>query len=194
MTLFKRFSLLFLGLTLITITGCSKDEPATEASLLSATASSDVHKAKNVFEYEVYFGELNNSGVTGMAKLMIDGTQLTVHIMAHGLEANQTHAQHIHGFSDTNRNATCPDESADTDMDGIVSLVEGIPFYGGVLISLTDFPMADENGNIDYMNTFTIPKDARPLQNNAIVLHGMTIDGEYWGTLPVACGQIMPTK
>lgn len=114
--------------------------------------------------------------------------------MAQGLEANQTHAQHIHGSGDTNRNATCPDGSADVDMDGIVSLVEGVPFYGGVLISLTDFPTADADGNIDYMQTFKIGKDVRPLQNNAIVLHGMTVDGQYWGSLPVACGQITPTK
>jgi hypothetical protein len=29
-----------------------------------------------------------------------------------------------------------------------------------------------------------------PLQNRAIVLHGLTVNGTYMVTLPVACGQI----
>lgn len=67
--------------------------------------------------------------------------------------------------------------------------------------------LADADGKPSFERTFTLGEvefeeegqvisyaDLKPLQNRAIVLHGMTVNGEYVATLPVACGQIMPNN
>lgn len=143
--------------------------------------------------YTAELNALNDSGVSGMAELWLDGDQLTVTITADGLEPNMLHRQHIHGFEDNNAPSMCPPMSADTDNDGLVEIGEGLPFYGAPQLFLMPFPMA-ENGSIDYTESFTVEGVVLPLQNNTIVLHGMTVDGEYVGSLPVACGKIMPKR
>ncbi len=147
--------------------------------------------------YTVDFSELNGSGVTGMAELTLIGDQLTVKIEATGLEPDMLHPQHIHGFKENNRNSTCPPASADDDGDGLVELGEGLPFYGPVLLPLTPFPTAPD-GIIEFEMTYTVDSSVTPLQNRAIVLHGMTVtidDVEtYIATLPVACGQIKSSQ
>lgn len=139
--------------------------------------------------------ELNGSGVQGTADITLDGEELTVRIQVSGLEAGKTHAQHIHGFAEPS-NRTCPTSAADVDGDGLVSVGEGVPFYGPVRLPLTPFP-AVTDGAVDYQQTFTDSAldDLRPLntlQNRAIVLHGLTVGDSYIGSLPVACGQIAP--
>lgn len=184
LSLFLAFSMIF------SLSNCSKEvqNPALSADASAAMKSpASLNLEKN---YMVNFQALNHSGVSGTAKLWLQGDKLTVEIEAMGLEMNRLHPQHIHGFKENNKNATCPTASADTDGDGIISLAEGLPSYGPVLLSLTDFPTADAEGNIHYRKEFTITPDLLPLQNRAIVLHGMTVNGEYVATLPVACGQV----
>ncbi len=41
-----------------------------------------------------------------------------------------------------------------------------------------------------YTQTFTLSGDLADLTDEAIVLHGMTVTGDYVPTLPVACGEI----
>lgn len=148
---------------------------------------------QGVKHYQASLAPLNNSGVTGTATLTLDGDQLTVAIQASGLEANALHPQHIHGFMENKRNSTCPTQADDMNGDGIVDLGEGLPDYGPVLLPLTPFPTAPD-GTIAFEQTYTVdPKELGPLQNRAIVLHGLTVDGEYIATLPVACGQIKVT-
>lgn len=143
--------------------------------------------------YTVDIAPLNGSGVSGTAELTLVGDQLTVKVYATGLEPNMVHPQHIHGFIENNRNSTCPPASADEDGDGLVELGEGLPFYGPVLLSLTPFPTAPD-GTISFEMTYTVDSSITPLQNRVIVLHGMTVEGEYVATLPVACGQIKPNQ
>lgn len=150
-------------------------------------------KDKKVFTAEV--DPLNNSGVSGHATLILEGKKLTVKIHAEGLEADSPHPQHIHGLED-NKDATCPTRSADENDDGLIEIGEGLPFYGPVLLPLEPFSTAAD-GTIDYEHTFMLgegetiaERDLMPLQNRVIVLHGMTVDGEYMATLPVACGEI----
>ncbi|GAA4318308.1 hypothetical protein [Christiangramia aestuarii] len=197
----KLFYLGMLSMTLIFTVGCSKEETGMEevnavnAHIEPNELANNGSKAKM---YTVEFGSLNESGVSGTAELSLTGSTLTVNISASGLEANQVHPQHIHGFSSNKGNSTCPPASADQDGDGYVSIPEGAPFYGGVLLTLGPIPTADANGNINFTMTYEyedgIDSDITPLQNRAIVLHGMTVDGEYWAGLPVACGQIMPSQ
>ncbi|MEZ5228499.1 MAG: hypothetical protein R2710_18050 [Acidimicrobiales bacterium] len=109
----------------------------------------------------------------------------------------------------------------DADNDGFVSVVEGIPRYGGIQASLSTgpdftanaaltgpFPTADADGNYTYTETFTLPDaTAAAFDNFHVVIHGIDIDGSnaYDGdkkssltdelpfevTVPAACGELV---
>lgn len=140
--------------------------------------------------FHVMFGALNESGVSGTAELTLDGDQLTVAIEASGLEADATHAQHIHGQDDGSQ-SICPTPDMAGD-DGVLTLAEGLPAYGGVVIDLQPYPTADADGNITFEETFTLDDPSLDLSAHAIVLHGMTVGDEFVDSLPMACGVVMP--
>lgn len=184
--------------SLIVFSACDSEEMTPDAGGLEAQSVQEARSNKSLNLHKTYTAQLNSlngSGVSGMATLTLMGDQLKVHIMASGLEEGQLHPQHIHGFMKSNKNAICPPMSADTDGDGLIELTEGAPFYGPVLLPLMPFPMAPD-GTINYTQTFDISQnpDLLPLQNDVIVLHGMTVDGQYIATLPVACGEIKPAN
>lgn len=158
-------------------------------------------------EYGASLSTLNDSGAEGTVDFAIDGTDLTVMIEATGLTPNQPHAQHLHGTFDDSAANVCPPSSADTDGDGFVSVVEGVPFYGGIQVSLTTegdtspdsalaldrFPTADADGNLSYERTFEVSEQvANEIYKLHVVQHGVDIDGsgEYDGeklsSLPAA--------
>ncbi len=139
----------------------------------------------------------NDEDAQGTAQLTLKGNRLTVRIQASGLEPNEQHPQHIHGFDGgqgKKRNASCPTEAQDDNNDGLVSISEGQDTYGPVLLPLQPFPTANAAGEIDFTNTYKVKRgQLTPLQNREIVLHGKDVDGEYWPGLPVSCGQIERT-
>ncbi|QYA25632.1 CHRD domain-containing protein [Gramella sp. MT6] len=173
---------LFLAVLFLGFASCDDDD--------------DNDDMNEMMSYTAQLGGLNDSGVSGTATVTKNGNQLTVTVLAQGLEPNQAHPQHIHGLSN-GEEATCPPASADADEDGIITIPEGAPFYGEVLLPLEGFPMADENGNISYEETFTLGEndvlteaELADLDDRVIVLHGLNNDGEYVATIPVACGQL----
>ncbi len=204
---------LFIASLLVFTASCSDPD---EEVILSADLHTSMDAEKRAEEskakmYTVDFTALNGSGVSGSAELTLMGDQLTVKVNATGLEPDMVHPQHIHGFTGNKGNSNCPTSAADTNDDGLVDLVEGLPSYGGVLLELyvpiDEFPVADANGVLTYERTFTLGEtefaeegelisssDISPLQNRTIVLHGMTVNGDYVATLPVACGQIKPSQ
>lgn len=135
---------------------------------------------------------LNDSGAVGVARLVVeDGRYLTVHIEATGLEPSMVHPQHIHGLDKPRANSSCPGPEADVDGDGIVSVGEGLPWYGPVILPLAPFNLVDGDGELSYTAMFTIrPESLRPLHKRTIVLHGLFVDGGYVASVPVACGEI----
>lgn len=139
--------------------------------------------------------ETNDRDARGTAELTLRGNRLTVKIDATGLAPDRTHPQHIHGFKDKKRNATCPTAAQDTNGDGEVSVPEGEVTYGPILLPLQPFPTADEAGEVHFEQTYKINRGqlAQRLENRHIVLHGAFADGEYWQSLPAACGQIVQT-
>jgi len=167
-------------ITIFTLISCNNDDDSgNDTSNFSANLTS-----------------LNNSSATGVANVSVNGNALTVTINATGMVANQPHPQHIHGLEDGS-NATCPPPSADTDNDGIITVPEGAPFYGGILLPLENFPQADANGNLTFSQTFTLGENGvltaetlGNLENRVIVLHGLDNNGSYVPTIPVACGQL----
>jgi len=161
------------------------------SALMGAVQARDDDK-KNGQEFRVTFNSLNGSGVYGKAKLEIeDGRQLKIKMKVKGFEVGKPHPQHIHGKDAPFSNATCPDISADVDADGLISVGEGLPSYGPVILPLVPFDTANESGNLNYKAEFTInPDTIKDLDKRTIVLHGMTVNGTYIASLPVACAQI----
>ena len=144
--------------------------------------------------YTVQLQDLNNSGVHGRVILIQRDNELRVIVVARGLEKNMVHMQHIHGFTATTLDSTCPPPSA-AGSDGILTLQEGMPYYGPVILPLLDtngdYPTASRFGVVRFSNTFDLaPLELTDLSPFTIVIHGMTVNGAYDGSLPVACGQI----
>lgn len=152
----------------------------------------DDESSEKKFSVELF--PLNGSGVSGKAKIKIKKNEtLKVSIKAEGLEVNKPHPQHIHGLTDTSIRATCPDISADVNADGLISVGEGFPFYGPIVLPLNPFDLVKADGTLRYKASFSInPDSIQPIGKRTIVLHGMTVNGEYIASLPVACGQIVP--
>ena len=89
----------------------------------------------------------NNSGVTGTASLTHNSDNDTLHVSinATGLEPNQMHHQHIHGFP--NGNSTLPTLACcDLDRDGFIEMLEGGRAVGPVILPLTSHPGAGHEG------------------------------------------------
>lgn len=145
---------------------------------------------------------LNNSGVTGNAKVHVQGKRIHVEVNARGLAKKLPHAQHIH-FGAQARHE-CPSVADDTNGDIRLTTVEGAPAYGPVRVSLTTrgdtsaasvlavdrFPTANR-GKVDYdRGTRTSKAVARGIRNGnaVIVVHGVdyndngTYDFEGAGT------------
>ena len=148
-------------------------------------------------QYTACLRGFNGSNSIAITSMKLQGNELSVIILAAGMEANKVHPQHIHGFADDS-NATCPTMAADTDSNGLVSLTEGLPFYGPVQLSLEVspgvFPTASVDGSYFYSRTFTLTSAQlaaiTPLDKKAVVLHGRTVNGTYEITLPVSCGEL----
>jgi len=106
--------------------------------------------------------ELNGSGASGIATAVVRN-QLIRHIEIHasGLTPDAPHAQHIH-YGDQALNE-CPTLAQDTNGDGRLNTLEGVPAYGPVVVSLnttgdttpasfldvTRFPVS-QDGQLDY--------------------------------------------
>jgi hypothetical protein len=122
------------------------------------------------------------------------------------------HPQHIHA------GPKCPDMSADVNHDGFLDVIEGIPDYGPILISLDndlgnfeaslDFPVANAQGRYFYTEQASQShlemelKEALRLGNRHVVIQGIAPDAPLpasvqslpglpaQATLPVACGEL----
>ena len=108
----------------------------------------------------------NNSGAHGIGLLTLGQNRLTVEVAASGLEPNQPHPFHIHGFTD-DRPSRLPNIDQDADNDGFVESAEGATVFGSVLLALTEegppsdeaeptaYPTANAEGDIRFERTFT---------------------------------------
>lgn len=158
--------------------------------------------------YEANLTSLNgdNGSGTGTIQVSEDGETMTVDIESSGLAELNTgdgeqigHAIHIHGIFEGDSlddepdglfaASSCPDSSADEDDDGVVSVAEGAPAYGGVQVSLTTegdtsadsalavdrFPVGT---SVDYSRTIDIPNAMKDsLSAVHFVVHGIDADG-----------------
>lgn len=162
-------------------------------------------------EYEADLAMLNGSGASGEAELKLEDGMLEARIESEGLAPNLPHLQHIHGFDQAV--SECPTLAADADGDGLVSAGEGGPSYGPILVSFTvtgdtspasagaldRFPVADNEGELEYERTFGIPSEVGArLGEFVVVQHGVDLNGNgmydspFEVALPATCGAIEP--
>jgi hypothetical protein len=141
------------------------------------------------------------------------------------------HLQHIHGYVEEDASfASCPLSGADANDDDIVDLIETQDFTGITLIPLHEdpvslaiqsetYPTANEDGEIDYMQSVSLEELEQALQEThdiesldlaqrTVFVHGVSPDADLPDTaeslpdvpahvtLPVACGEVyqLPTE
>ncbi|MFX1819036.1 hypothetical protein PV768_04525 [Pseudarthrobacter sp. CC4] len=79
--------------------------------------------------------ELNGSGASGTATAVVKNQKIEhIEVHAEGLTPDAPHAQHIHYGNDALNE--CPTLAQDSNRDGRINTVEGIPAYGPVVVSL----------------------------------------------------------
>lgn len=158
----------------------------------AGTAAADhlPEKANAPTLYTFDLAELNDSGVDAAAQVQLRGDQVRVQVRVKDASSELPHAMHIHAGD------VCPPDSAAGD-DGILTVLDGVPFYGGIVQSLTTtgdasgdsalaldrFPVANKAGNYVYNRTFTvgddIPEDVVDnITDGHIVVHGFDTSGD----------------
>jgi hypothetical protein len=164
-------------------------------SLTSATAANSSSAAVSGVQTKGELNPLNNSGVTGNARVHVQGKRVHVEVNARGLAKKLPHAQHIH-FGAQARHE-CPSVADDTNGDIRLTTLEGAPAYGPVRVSLTTrgdtsaesvlavdrFPTA-ARGKVNYARSTTTSKAvARGIRNGKaiVVIHGVDYNhnGKY---------------
>lgn len=127
----RRTTTAFLGTSVLALVAA--------ASLGAASASAHPKPSGSGGERTVslraQLTELNNSGASGTATATVrNQTIQNIEVHAEGLTPDAPHAQHIH-YGEQAMNE-CPGLDLDTNMDGRVNTVEGLPAYGPVVVSL----------------------------------------------------------
>lgn len=130
----------------------------------------------NKMTYKTCAKELNDSGVIALVAATIEGSNLSVTVLATGMEDGMQHFQHFHGPGEGATDATC---------DNYGAPIFPLDLMGG------GFPTTDGMGNYIYQRTFPSlsaedKANLTPLDQKVVVLHGVTGNAG----LPVACGEL----
>jgi len=200
-------------LTTIAVSGAVLALPATAAF------------AQTPHTYSANLTQANDSGASGTVMIELDGTTADISIDGNNFFDGFPHAIHFHGEpgGDNVCGPLNPGDAgfdeADEDGDGILSVVEGVPSYGGVALSLTtegdtspDSALAVDrfptSGTLDYRRTIELPQEvADNLSTLHVVVHATDLNGsgeigdqgtpssldpelDIEATAPAACGQI----
>ena len=160
---------------------------------------------------------LNDLTASGEARISVSGDRVDVSINVAGVNPGTLHPQHIHA------GPRCATQDDDSNNDGFLDVIEGLPDYGPILISLDDtfanpndstfgFPTASSDGTYSYnasgsKSHFQEELDqALKLDTRHVVIHGVDPATELpdtvqslpgapaWATLPVACGELVQSR
>lgn len=166
------------------------------ASAGAASAAHDDNPSPRVASYSYGLEAVQPESVplsqaTGTTRVKaLPNGKLQVTVEAWGLSPDLPHAMHLHGVDGDATDAGCPGP-AQAGADGVVSVVDGIPFYGGILTSLTSsgdvsaqsalaldrFAMSDDTGYLYYQRTFDSPSGYANAGTVQVVVHGIDFDG-----------------
>ena len=201
--------------------GMSADRALKEGALYVA----ELHPLNAAVQNELDPDPKTPKGVaTGKAYFRVMNGMLTAVVDAKGTEPADgafpegIHPQHIHAAD------RCPTSAADTNSDGIVDVIEGLPFYGPILVPLDGdisnttseiptfpFGMGDK-GTYHYEASTTLATLesalAEPINLAArhVVIHGVDLATPLPSsvqslpglpaqvTLPIACGEIREVR
>ena len=105
----------------------------------AASAHTDAPRGKGAektITLTAKLSELNGSGASGTVTAVVRNQKIGhIEVHAMGLSPNAPHAQHIHYGEQAKHE--CPTIALDTNKDGRINTVEGLPAYGPVVVSLT---------------------------------------------------------
>lgn len=175
---------------------------------LPAVAASDEVPADPVASYSAALTPVQAPAVPGAqawgstrVKALPNG-RLQVTVEAGGLAPGVRHMAHLHGFL-AMPDGGCPGADRDGDGDGLVSVGEGVPDYGPVLVHLTTtgattgaidataYPLADAQGRISYQRTFAAQAEHHAAAGRfQVVVHGIDLDAD--GTLDAGMETSIP--
>jgi len=173
-------SLAMLTAVILILTGCPAPEPEPDPAVDEPpVAENDAQ----VFEAEL--DEIEGSGVTGTATIIVAGERIEARVMAHGLNPDQRVPQHVH------MNATCAEPG------GIVLNLDTNLTHATEAAPRGDhYPRAGDDGMLDYQASRSL-EDLREaarehqglsieqldLGNRVVNLHGPDM-------MPIACGAL----
>jgi hypothetical protein len=127
----RRTTTAFLGTSVLALVAAA----SLGAGSASAHPQPSGKGAERTVSLRAQLGELNNSGASGTATATVRNQTIQhIEVHAHGLTPDAPHAQHIH-YGEQAMNE-CPGLDLDSNMDGRINTVEGIPAYGPVVVSL----------------------------------------------------------
>ena len=134
--------------------------------------------------YDVELAPVGESGVTGIAHLVLRGDRLTVLIRAFGLEPAETHPVIIHGYPG-NRPSLCPDAvPAVQESSQRFGADDARAVFGYGILGLDPSPRADVRGVVTFEQGYDVSgDDLAPLGRRSFVLYHET-------GVPLACGEI----
>jgi hypothetical protein len=158
--------------------------------------------------------------VRGIAVVRVDGDRIDVTTLASGLSPGEPHMQHIHGFVSGDL-AACPAQIADANKDGVIDVLEGLPYYGPILVPLDSdlsdlgaqtYPTPSAAGVLRYEQRGSVSAIEAALgaplelERRVVALHGIppatelpATTGTLPGmppqlTVPVACGELVRVR
>ncbi|MEO7754866.1 MAG: hypothetical protein ABIS35_15795 [Terracoccus sp.] len=161
----------------------------------AASANHDDNPSKKVASYSYSLNAIQPTSVpesraTGTTRVKaLPNGKLQVTVEAWGLAPNLPHAMHLHGVPGDAVDKGCPGPAASGD-GKVVTVVDGIPFYGGILTSLTStgdvspvsalaldrFATADASGHLFYQRTLTSADGYDNAGTVQVVVHGIDFD------------------
>lgn len=127
----KRRTTAFLGTSALALVAAA----SLGAGSASAHPQPSGKGADRTVSLSAQLDELNGSGASGTATASVRNQRIqNIEVHAQGLTPDAPHAQHIH-YGEQAMNE-CPGLDLDSNMDGRLNTVEGIPAYGPVVVSL----------------------------------------------------------
>ena len=225
LALFAGTVVLMAGVTACTDTESMVSSEAGQPAFAHGPGNGDVNSDKTGMLYTANLHTMNaqaqtrldpsndNAGVArGKAFFRVNGDDVQALVQMRGIQPGMPHPQHIHAAD------RCPPASADVNGDGYIDVLEGVPFYGPILITLDSdinntalevegLPAPDEtyynyvqNGSLTAMESAI--GEPLNLESRHVVVHGVALDTPLPATvasiggfppqltLPVACGTI----
>lgn len=178
----------------LTAAGAALAVAAIGTATSPAFAGHDANPSAKVASYSydlaaVQPSEVPNSAAAGDTRVKtLPNGKVQVKVRASGLAPGLPHAMHLHGVEE-GEDAGCPGPSAAGD-DGVVTVLDGAPFYGGILTSLTTvgatdpgsalaldrMAVADDRGNLEYSRTFRDDSALASAGTVQVVVHGIDFD------------------